>query len=630
MKKLLALLMALVLTLGLMACGGTTTTPPDVLGGDPTTPETPSTGDPTTPEAPTTGDTTEEPEVVVDPWDGDYENATFEDVFKYGVGSVNWDGSLPLTTTGETLSIGVRTQTKVTDWKDNPLTKWLEEKTGVNLEFQVFAGSASDVVTQLMLMFSGGESLPDIITTDGMTSDQRTELVDEGYVQNLAGYFIGDAYYMKQAMDLACKDDEIKRLIMMENMQQYTASLQSLLVYGTPTFTDCPTDLVNTECVINKDWLNKLGLKKPTTVDELYDVLVAFRDKDPNGNGKKDEIPFIGMRESLGRGYENFLISPFIQYAYNQKSMFENGKAFTPYNQDEYRQALIFINKLVKEGLLADMTFTMSATELIRLLNPAENEPQTVGMATLWITNDFKEYSNAMDSYEPVAVLKDATGRGGYSFFDPTTVRSRWSIPMETENVQLAFRFLDFLYSPDAYMRQRYGEEGVDWDWIENTDKKDTAKGNGIWGGDASYVLYNDSQRTNSRWFVAYNTFQDEYNYQAYLAPDDNSFTARRYRLSAENVRIQKEVGEPAEKMHVMRRTPEEDVLYWETNLEISNFLTRGRSEFCLGMRDPNSDSDWNEYLAGLERLKIQEYRVDICQAVYDRWLVTLENAGLR
>ena len=96
-----------------------------------------------------------------------------------------------------------------------------------------------------------------------------------------------------------------------------------LLVYGTPTFTDCPTDLVNTECVVNKDWLNKLGLKKPTTVDELYDVLVAFRDKDPNGNVKKDEIPFIGLRDTLGRGFENFLITPFIQYALNNKCMFD-------------------------------------------------------------------------------------------------------------------------------------------------------------------------------------------------------------------------------------------------------------------------------------------------------------------
>ena len=44
---------------------------------------------------------------------------------------------------------------------------------------------------------------------------------------------------------------------------------------------------------IRQDWLDKLGLKVPQNVDELHDVLTAFRDKDPNGNGQKDEIPYF-------------------------------------------------------------------------------------------------------------------------------------------------------------------------------------------------------------------------------------------------------------------------------------------------------------------------------------------------
>ena len=43
---------------------------------------------------------------------------------------------------------------------------------------------------------------------------------------------------------------------------------------------------------IRKDWLDRLGLEIPTTVDELHDVLVAFRDNDANGNGDpSDELP---------------------------------------------------------------------------------------------------------------------------------------------------------------------------------------------------------------------------------------------------------------------------------------------------------------------------------------------------
>jgi putative aldouronate transport system substrate-binding protein len=44
---------------------------------------------------------------------------------------------------------------------------------------------------------------------------------------------------------------------------------------------------------IRKDWLDRLGLAVPTTVDEAYAVLKAFKEQDANGNGDpNDEIPF--------------------------------------------------------------------------------------------------------------------------------------------------------------------------------------------------------------------------------------------------------------------------------------------------------------------------------------------------
>ena len=46
---------------------------------------------------------------------------------------------------------------------------------------------------------------------------------------------------------------------------------------------------------INKAWLDRLGLEMPTTVDEWYEVLKAFKEQDANGNGDpNDEIPLTG------------------------------------------------------------------------------------------------------------------------------------------------------------------------------------------------------------------------------------------------------------------------------------------------------------------------------------------------
>ena len=45
--------------------------------------------------------------------------------------------------------------------------------------------------------------------------------------------------------------------------------------------------------IINKKWLDNLGLEEPKNLDELYNVLKAFKEQDANGNGDTDdEIPF--------------------------------------------------------------------------------------------------------------------------------------------------------------------------------------------------------------------------------------------------------------------------------------------------------------------------------------------------
>lgn len=45
---------------------------------------------------------------------------------------------------------------------------------------------------------------------------------------------------------------------------------------------------------INQEWLKTLGMSMPENFEEFVEVLKAFRDKDPNGNGISDEIPMVG------------------------------------------------------------------------------------------------------------------------------------------------------------------------------------------------------------------------------------------------------------------------------------------------------------------------------------------------
>jgi len=125
--------------------------------------------------------------------------------------------------------------------------------------------------------------------------------------------------------------------------------------------------------MINRDWLANVGMKSPTTIDELYAVLKAFKEKDANGNGDpNDEIPysFVGINDQKGAGDRNLLrwMNAFgmINDGRNKVEhyiMVEIGKVlFTP-SDDRFLAMLQFLNKLYSEGLMDKDGFVQSGPD---------------------------------------------------------------------------------------------------------------------------------------------------------------------------------------------------------------------------------------------------------------------------
>lgn len=95
---------------------------------------------------------------------------------------------------------------------------------------------------------------------------------------------------------------------------------------------------------IRQDWLRDLGIKAPTTIDEYYDMLVAFKNSDMNGNGKADEIPFVSVGTE---GLNNMMDWWGIDEYY-----LEDGKVKCGWLTDEYKDYLSTLAKWYKEGLI--------------------------------------------------------------------------------------------------------------------------------------------------------------------------------------------------------------------------------------------------------------------------------------
>ncbi len=575
MKKWLALLLTLVTVFALVACGGNKT-PVDNTG--------------VVPHA--------------------YPDATMDGK----IDSPEWDGSLPIVTDNRKIVIGLRSQATVLDYKTNKEILWLEEQTGFDIEIMEFTGTSADFNTQLSLMITGEEKLPDIIlscTINGSTADEYGR---QGSFLNLAGYMQNQAYYTKQSLDTYWQGEERERI---ENyITTELVDVTNGQMYQFPMLYANDNDTLMSATVINVEWLEKVGKEIPTTIDELYDVLVAFRDKDPNGNGKKDEIPMFGRQDALTQDIIGYIINAYVQFSAGQRVAVEDGKVYAPSKTPEFREAMKTLNKFVKEGLLSDMSFTAAGGDIVALLNPAEGEAYTVGVTACMTDTNFNYGHESIYKYEPLPPLQAETELGGYGMRCAYTFSGATYITSACKDPTAAFRLIDFMNSGEHFLRNRYGVKGEDWDYLpEGVD----GTGKGMFGGDAKIIVYPEEYTYVQNDDIGIGCSLNRENYwQQLIDETTDPWTVEMYGDLSEQLKNH-EGRQPEYQFHTFTRTEEEEERFAEYSSDIISLIKSAVAEFAVGTRDPYSDADWNAFVAEQEKLHIDEIWVEYGQNSVNR-----------
>ena len=103
--------------------------------------------------------------------------------------------------------------------------------------------------------------------------------------------------------------------------------------------------------MIRQDWLDELGLSMPETQDELVEVLKAFRDQDPNGNGIADEIPTGGRAEARWMDDLFAMYGVAMWEGYPQFDLYDGELTYSAVTPN-MRDALEWISELYQEGLI--------------------------------------------------------------------------------------------------------------------------------------------------------------------------------------------------------------------------------------------------------------------------------------
>ncbi len=146
--------------------------------------------------------------------------------------------------------------------------------------------------------------------------------------------------------------------------------------------------------IIRQDWLDTLGLEMPKTQEEFVEVLRAFKDGDPNGNGQADEIPTGGRAEARWMDYLFSMYGIATWEGYPQWDIYDGELTYSAVTQN-MRDALEWIAYLYSEELLDPETLLNDKAAWDGKINSGR-----VGVYHHW----------AQASFEYAESIKDATG----------------------------------------------------------------------------------------------------------------------------------------------------------------------------------------------------------------------------
>ncbi len=342
------------------------------------------------------------------------------------------------------------------DWATSRFFTRMAEDTGVSFTFRQY-NDAAQYQTALTEAFQTG-NLPDVLFKANLTPKQEMDWLENGQLVDLAPYLAEHAPNLSKILDAR---PDWRRIITQPN-----GAIASLPILNNADRQCCVW--------INQSWLTALDLTMPTQVDEYTNVLRAFRDGDPNGNGQKDEIPL----SLLGPWEAKFLLHAFGIVANDYNVYVDEGGEvrFAPYD-DRYRAFIGWLKMCLEEGLIDPNAFRqMQGARANTGATEDKDAPITLGgmvtiapmtMVQLDKTTNFAVLPPlAHDGAQTFRRLLNGVGRGAFA------------VTSACPDVPAALRWVDALYTEEGGRLAFAGLVGEDytvnddgtWKWSSGED----------------------------------------------------------------------------------------------------------------------------------------------------------------
>ncbi len=341
----------------------------------------------------------------------------------------------------------------------NPMTCYqeAEKRTGVKINWIVAPQNQSK--EQFNLMIASGD-LPDII--EGywrfyLPGGER-QAYEDGIIIKLNDYLEDSAPNLQKILK---SDDEVRKLL--------SADKGEIFYFPYLTLDDAVRVFYGP--IIREDWLDKLGLDIPTTIEEWDTALHKMKSGDPNGNGEADEIPLIFSTRSEPL-HEIRRSHAFIgAYGITRKFYLDGDTVKYGEIQPEYKQFLELFNGWYEDGLIDPDFATMNTSTM-----DAKIAGNKAGAFIGWIS-DLMKFTDLMAdtpgvkfSATPYPSLKKGE-KAPYGYYAPKVNSLLTSITTQCENPQKAVEWLDYKYGTEGNMLFNFGVEGVSYNMVNGSPK---------------------------------------------------------------------------------------------------------------------------------------------------------------
>lgn len=489
-------------------------------------------------------------------------------------------------------------------------TSFVEDKFDVDLDFQTTNYNSAAAAEKRQISLASGDYPEVFMLINWVDQFSQAELLkysQQGLIVPLNDLIEQHAPNIKAAFE---KEPDLRKL----------ATAPDGNIYGLPQWNDCFHCSYSAKYWINTDWLNKLGLSMPTTTDELKQVLLAFKNNDPNGNGRADEIPLSANAvDSLIPYFMNSFVYDPRGTSFPMMLALYDGKVQFQAVQDGWRDGLAYLADLYKEGLIDPGAFTQNREASQALGNSADGT--IIGSATaqhlgLFVT--IGQTDGRDRNYDPVPPLKGPQGIAHTSFNLASLPGAAFVITNKASEEQqiAAIKIVDYMYTIEGHAQAEYGKEGEQW--LRPVE--------GDLPLDPNYpALYNqlptdpNATPTNASWSAMGQYFSDKAWRGGQVQPTE-IYEPAGYERRLFEATLLYEDKYPKDQLFPYWNiwtdpATADELAQLQTNLQ--NYVTQSNAEFVTGQRDINDDAAWAAYLADIESFGLARY-LELYQAGYD------------